>query len=124
MRRFLLYTLLPLAACATPLEQCINNAGKDIRVLSGLIATTQGNISRGYALRTENYFEDEEQACGEVNGETVYCDVPVAFSRQVPLAIDLNAEQAKLNSLLTKRDELSQTATSVVAQCRVVYPEA
>ncbi|MGR3291644.1 MAG: hypothetical protein ACU0C9_10685, partial [Paracoccaceae bacterium] len=119
-----LIVLLPLVACATPQQQCIANAGKDIRVLSGLINTTQANINRGYGLRTEEFLENENQLCGVVNGEKVYCSVAVANSREVPVALDLTAEAAKLNSLLQKRGQLSSRTNAVIAECRLHFPEA
>lgn len=124
MRHFILLVLLPLAACVTPQALCIANAGKDIRVLSGLIASTEGNIARGYGIRTEDYFENERQVCGMVNGDDIYCDVAVANTRNVPFAVDLNTEAAKLASLLSKRQELIQSSDAVISECKALYPEA
>jgi hypothetical protein len=39
------------------------------------------------------------------------------------LALDLNAEAAKLKSLKTKRAALAKAAESVVAQCKAKFPE-
>ncbi len=124
MFRLPILALLVLAACSTPRERCIAGATRDIRVLSGLIATTRGNINRGYAIVTEEFLETEEQVCGVVDGQEVFCDVPVANSRDVPQAIDLNAEQAKLNSLLQKRSELEARSNAVSAECRLLHPES
>ena len=124
MFRLPILALLVLAACSTPRERCIAGATRDIRVLSGLIATTRGNINRGYAIVTEEFLETEEQVCGVVDGQEVFCDVPVANSRDVPQAIDLNAEQAKLNSLLQKRSELEARSNAVIAECRLLHPES
>jgi len=123
MHRLPILALLLLAACATPLERCIASATKELRVLSGLIASTRANINRGYAIVTENYFVTEEQVCGLVDGEAVYCDIPVAESRDVPVAIDLNAEQAKLDSLLTKRAELKMRADAAIGHCKNQYSD-
>ena len=68
MHRLSILALLLLAACATPLERCIASATKELRVVSGLIASTQANINRGYAIVSENYFVTEEQVCGQVDG--------------------------------------------------------
>lgn len=124
MRRYLaLGLLIPLVACGTPQEQCINTATKDLRVVEKLIAETQGNIDRGYAYRTETYFTTFKQSCGEVEGQTIYCDVPEPQTREVPLAIDLNAERAKLASLIQQRDRLEQQSAAAIQACRVTYPE-
>ena len=124
MFRLPILALLVLAACSTPRERCIVGATRDVRVLSGLIATTRGNINRGYAIVTQEFLETEEQVCGVADGQEVLCDVPVANSRDVPQAIDLNAEQAKLNSLLQKRSELEARSNAVIAECKLLHPES
>ncbi|MEE9427969.1 MAG: hypothetical protein V3V25_07455 [Paracoccaceae bacterium] len=123
MRRILMIALLPLVGCASPQEQCIANAGNDIRVVSKLIATTRANINRGYGIRTEEFFENERQVCGIIDDKEVFCDVAVADSRQVPVALDLNTEKSKLDSLLEKHAQLSQRANAVVAECQIRYPQ-
>lgn len=123
MRHFLLALPVLLAACASPYESCVANATRDIRVLDGLIAQTRGNIARGYAIRNEEYFETEQQICGEVDGKPLYCDVPVALEREVPVAIDLKAEQAKLRSLLDTREQKARQAQAVARECRLRHPE-
>jgi len=123
MRRIFLLALLPLVACASPQEQCIANATKDLRVLNKLIAVSQANVDRGYAIEVQEYIELSKEVCGEVDGEKVYCEVPETKKRKVPVAIDLNIEQAKLNSLLTKRSQLSVQAEKQIAACKTAYPE-
>lgn len=123
MRPIALIALLTLTACASPQEMCIYSASKEVRVMSDLISTTQGNINRGYAIGTEKYFEDEQQVCGQIDGEDVFCTIPVAYSRDVPVAVDLDAEQAKLNSLIKKRRQLQQRANAVIAECKIRHPE-
>lgn len=124
MRRYFLLALLVLTACATPQERCISNATQEIRIMDKLISTTQANVARGYALETENYFETESQVCGNIDGDDVYCDVPVANSRQVPKAIDLDVEKTKLISLKKRRAEMARLADATIAQCRAQFPEA
>ncbi len=124
MRKTLLALPLLLAACATPFELCVADASKDMRVLDKLIAQTRENIARGYAIGTETYFETEEQVCGTLNDQPVYCEVPVARTREVPVAIDLAAEQAKLQSLLDRRARDSANMAAIIDQCRARYPDA
>ncbi|MBV1866736.1 MAG: hypothetical protein KUG69_02345 [Marinosulfonomonas sp.] len=124
MRRIMFLALLLLAACATPQQACIYRAGNDIRVMDKLIAKTEGNISRGYGLRAETYFINQRQVCGRVDDKKVYCDVPVASSREVPVAIDLNVEKAKLASLVAKRKELAKRSAAIIAECKLAHPEA
>jgi len=124
MRRIVFLALLLLAACATPQQACINRATKDIRVMDKLIAKTEGNISRGYGLRAETYFVNERQVCGRADDKKVYCNVPVAFSRDVPVAIDLNAEKSKLASLVAKRKQLVKRSAAIIAECKLLHPKA
>ncbi len=123
MRKLFLSLPLLVAACASPYEICVANATADLRVIDRLIAQTRGNINRGYALQSKEFYDTGKQACGEVNGETVYCDVPIVTSQDVPVAIDMTAERAKLNSLLETRALKARQADNVIAQCRQNNPE-
>ena len=49
MRLILIPLVLLLAGCATPKENCIKSANKDLAVVDRLIAETQANLTRGYA---------------------------------------------------------------------------
>lgn len=123
MHRIMFLALFVLAACATPRQACIYKATRDIRVMDKLIAETEGNIIRGYALRQETYFVNERQVCGRVEDKDVFCTVPVPFSRDVPVAIDLKAEKSKLTSLIAKRQELADLSAAVIAECKLRYAE-
>lgn len=124
MRRLLVLALLPLVACASPQERCISGATKDIRVMDRLIKTTRGNLERGYAIGKETYTVETEQVCGELDGEDLICTVPESRERKVPVAVDLNAEKAKLTSLLDKRASLISKSEQVIRACRAHYPES
>ena len=113
----LLAAALALAGCVSPKEQCIARAGHDLRVLDQLIATTKANIRRGYALIPRTSFGSEKQKCGELNGETLYCDVPVATEIEVPVAIDMAAEKAKLASLEQTRARKLAETQAAIRQC-------
>ena len=123
----LLLPVLAVTACATPQEQCIGQATRDARINAGLIAQTQGNIDRGFGLRTEERVREVRRLCrGETeSGEAVVtrCEEVKVTKVQVPVALDLNAERAKLASLIQQRDRLASATQSGVAQCRALYPE-
>lgn len=133
IRRPALLACLLLAACATPQEQCINRETRDLRTLDRLIAETDGNIRRGFAL--EEYTVDITVAgtCREDRGTDasgaplppafVPCFVEREVTRTRPRAIDLNAERAKLASMQAKRRDLARAAERAVAQCRAQFPE-
>jgi hypothetical protein len=131
MRRILLPALLILVACGTPQEQCINRNTRDLRTMQSLVDETQANLARGYAIEEYTVWVPVWQIC-EVQPPTDpaqpappprYCfdDEPQTQTR--PKAIDLNAERAKLESLLQRRDELARAAQPVIAQCKAQYPE-
>ena len=122
MRHLKFLALLPIAACATPYEQCVSGAYRELRVMDQLIHTTETNIVRGYAIEKEEYFQVELKECGELDGEPVYCKEPVPYTREVPVAIDLEVEAAKLASLKNRREQMARQAGATVDECRIKYP--
>ncbi len=131
MRRALLLLPLILIACATPQERCINQQTRDLRVVNSLIDDTRRNLDRGYGIEEYTVTAVEWQACDiqpppDENGNprpVAMCleDIPVTRTR--PVALDLGAERAKLDSMLAKRDQLQAEAAPRVAQCRALHPE-
>ena len=123
----ILLPLAVLAACATRREQCISDATRDTRVLSALIAETEGNLARGYALDTVQEVRTVNTTCQGRNedGSTFLfpCEDVQTVNRTVPVAIDLNAEEAKLASLRTRLSSEQAAANAVVSQCIATYPE-
>jgi len=122
--------LLPLAvlvACATPREQCINDVTRDTRVLSSLVNETRANLSRGYALEERQDVRTVRGTCrGRNEDGTTFlfrCDETETFSTTVPVAIDLNAEAAKLASLEERFAQSQSSSNQAVAQCIRVHPE-
>jgi hypothetical protein len=132
MRRLILPVLLILTACGTPQEQCINRNTRDLRTVEKLIKETQTNLARGFALEQVTTYVPVWVQCpitALVDGTkkprpTRLCleDRPQTETR--PKAIDLNAERAKLQSLLKKRDELASAAAPLIAECKAQYPES
>lgn len=130
MKRFLLISVaLGLAACGTPQEQCIGQVSRDLRIVDKLIAESERNLARGYAMadvvQTRTEFVDctpdptperpkpRPRQCLEEESETV--------SR--PVAINLDEEAAKLATLRTKRAQLAAATSSAIAACQRQYPE-
>lgn len=129
MRRFFLLILLPLAACATPRQQCETAATEDLRVVSALIVEAEQNIARGYALETELVETPRLVFCygGTTHNRRVgasFCNRTVLDRREKPVAIDLKAEQAKLNDLRAKQALLKRQAAEALARCQAQYPDA
>lgn len=129
MKRPALFALLILAACGTPQEQCISANTRDLQVVDRLIRDTEGNLARGYGFETVTEYEPEWVDCTprptkanpEPAREMCFDRVPVTVRKEV--ALDLNAEAAKLKSLKAKRAGLARAAESVIAQCKAKFPE-
>jgi len=119
--------LAVLAACATPREQCISQVTRDARVLSSLINETRGNLQRGYALDRQQEVRTIRRTCRGRNEDgstfTYRCDTTDTVTRNVPVAIDLNAERAKLQSLEERFVQTQAASNQAVAQCIANNPE-
>lgn len=127
MRRALFILPLLVAACATPREQCINDASRELRVLNSLVSETRANIDRGYALEETQEVRVVQTTCAGTNEDgstfTFACEETRTVEREVPVAIDLNAEQAKLDSLLERQSQLRTSTDAAIQQCVRVHPE-
>ncbi|WP_176473866.1 hypothetical protein [Actibacterium ureilyticum] len=128
MRHLILLALLPLAACATPGQRCERAATEDLRVIDLLIAETEANIARGYAITREVDTSPRLRVCyGQGWGHhsrtgVVFCNRNETVVRDRPVAIDLKVEEAKLKSLRAKRNETASRAARRIAACRQQYP--
>lgn len=123
----LMIPLLALAACATPRDSCINDALRDVRINNSLIAQTRANLERGYALEDRQEVRSIRRSCRGTTAEGVEfryrCDRVQTFTTSVPVAIDLNAEQAKLESLVERQLDLREQSEQAIAQCIATFPE-
>jgi hypothetical protein len=122
-----------LAACGTPQEQCIARSTRDLRVVEKLIAQTQTNLKRGYALEQVTISTTVWERCEPVvildqKGKKrppapKLCLEDEEQTIDRPVAIDPAAEQRKLDGLLAKRRALLKAAQPVIAACKSQYPE-
>ena len=134
MRRSLVFLVL-LAACGTPQERCIARETREVRVLDRLIAESEGNLARGYALEEVTTYRDRWVRCPverpvAVEGEPAPPPPPARMCRDEvevtitrPKGIDLRAEAQKLASQKEKRASLLRAAGPGIAQCRAEFPE-
>ncbi len=136
MRRILLSGLGLLAACGTPQEQCIARQTRDLRILERLIAETQGNLDRGFALEEVDVVQTRWVTCTPPPPPPLVEGAPTLPEPQPRLclddvvetetrakAIDLSAEAEKLASMKAKRKTLAKAAEPAIAACRNAYPE-
>lgn len=120
---------LVLTACGTPQEQCIGGVSHDLNVLNRLIDETQGNIARGYGYADTVIDMPQWVDCTPFattanpspKPQMCFDDVPTRVTK--PVAIDLAAEQAKLDSMLKRREEMTRALAPQIADCKARYPE-
>ena len=136
MRVLMIAPLALLAACATPREACIARATQDLRVLDRLIAETEGNLVRGYALDTVERVEQRFVPCRDrprvvrnPDGTTrivydgpTFCWADVIVTAERPRAIDAAAERRILASSRTERARKAREAERAVAACVAAHP--
>jgi len=119
--------ILALTACATPRESCIAAANRDGRVVNALIAETRGNIARGFAVAERQEIRVKTTTC-EAEGDdgvvlTFECEETDTVTVREPVAIDLNAERAKLASLEERQRQNAINAQAAIQQCIAANPE-
>lgn len=128
-RSLLLLPVVLLTACGTPQERCISRETRDLRVVENLIVDTRRNLERGYAMEEYTVIVPEWEQCEQrfdKDGKPLpprMCLENREETRTRPMAIDLNAESAKLESLLAKRDQQRRESAARVESCRQLYPE-
>ena len=121
-----LLPLLALAACQTPREACLSDAARPGRVIESLIAETSGNLARGYTIEEDQEVRVDRDTCrvrlddGSVG--RVRCDETRVIDVSRPVAIDLVAERAQLDSLLGQRALLDAERDARARGCIQAYP--
>lgn len=127
MRRIVLPALLALAACQTPREACQSDATASLRILDGLIAETQGNLARGYAIETDQEVRVSRGRCDirlpDGTEGRVDCEDTDVVDVRRPVAIDLGAEQRELDGLLRQRAQASEGLAARLNACQAL-PDA
>lgn len=126
MRRLALVLLIPLAACATPRQQCERDAVRELNTVSKLIVELEQNIARGYAIERRVEPGIVSRFClGERDNDNlgfVFCQEVEPRVIERPVAIDIAAEKKKLDALRAKRSELRHSTADALARCAVLYP--
>lgn len=124
-------TLLALAACGTPQEQCIARNTGEYRVLRSLLAETEGNLSRGYAWRERQVTRTEWDECpmilrrkdGTRDVVSRPCLRDVTDTERYREPIDPATETRKRDNLRAKLAQLSPGTKLAVSACRKAFPE-
>ena len=126
MNRFLALSLFAaLAACSSPRQECIAAASEDLKVVQSLIADTEETLARGYAIQTETrsvLYTDFCLGTGIGNGGFQFCNRTQPVTSETPVAVDLNEERRKLQSLKRKEAELQVRTARDLRRCDLTHP--
>jgi putative hemolysin len=118
-----LIALAALTACATPLERCINTANSRVTQLQTAILTAENNIARGYAIHRYQEPVVVPKDCHDKHGRWYRCDETEYHTVEVPVDIDIRAEQEKRDRLRRDLRAARANATRQSDQCFATYPE-
>lgn len=123
MRLIPLFFLPFMFACASPQQACLTNATKDLAVIERLIAETDTNLARGYAVERQPGVQTGLELCVEPDDPFLFCTTQQLTVVERPIALDVVAERAKRAALLSKRAELTARTTAEATECRARFPE-
>lgn len=93
-----------LAACSSPLEQCVDSAARQFANLQEAARIAEGNIARGYAVERRVVPRSRVQFCAgtafgdRFRGSLSTCNQVRYRTIETPVPIDLAAEERKLAS--------------------------
>ena len=118
-----LLCLLAVVACGTPYDRCVAPVRSELRTVDRLIAETEGNIARGFAIERQPQIIQERVPCFDADGIRTWCFAPVVTETRRPVAIDRTVERGKLETLRTRRSELMALAVATESRCRAQHPE-
>lgn len=120
----LLLPALLVAACASPREACLRGAGAELATLDRLIAESEAALARGFRLERRAEPQRRMSVCfgtgrwhdGLNVGLSVCPDLETTY-REVPVAIDPEAERRKLATLRARRADEARRAQAAATAC-------
>ncbi|MDH3262802.1 MAG: hypothetical protein OEM24_02265 [Paracoccaceae bacterium] len=122
MRRALLATALLLAACGpNRYDDCVARAQAELETVDRLIAETDANLLRGYALEPDTGQSGGFRLCAGGDSPLSVCAERTRPGDMKPVAINPISERLKLANLRQRRQGLQELADREVAQCETLY---
>lgn len=117
-----LAALLLLAACgASPREECLAQATAELETIDRLIAETEGNLLRGYALEPDGASSDRYKLCTGGGVVFSFCAERTGETGTKPVAINPFTERVKLANLQKRREGLAELAEIEKARCEAEH---
>lgn len=106
-----------LAACGTPYEQCVRKVSAEVATLDRLIAETEANIARGYAVSIRQEPRITTVFCTDPASTVVFCERFDMVRVEDKIAIDPDAEARKLANLRSKRRQAAKAVEPQLQAC-------
>ncbi len=97
------------------------NATKELRTVDGLIAESEANLARGYAIDRELERRPRLTFCAggiRSNVGLSFCRDTDVYVRDRPVALDPEAERRKLALLRDRKARLEAASSQAVAACQ------
>lgn len=105
-----------LGACSSAREDCLEEAGRELRLIEALIAETELNIERGYRIEREADTRVGLTLCLDGSALPI-CTRNQAAVRERPVPINRVEERNRLATLKERRDELRAPTERAMALC-------
>ncbi|WP_126974978.1 hypothetical protein [Frigidibacter oleivorans] len=114
--------LVALAAgCVQQPAACRGTAARDLQTLDGLIADSRATLDRGYAIgpagRSGNASVNVCLGSGSDNVGISFCTGDGGYRRSGPVAVDLDAERARLKQMEAQRVAAAARAQEEAIAC-------
>lgn len=114
--------LLVLAACATPLEQCLNEAARDVRAIERELTDRRVALARGYTVERIPVPRMVPSVCGGPGVTPYACMRMEQDYDEIHHRINPELERERIALLERQLDRESRRAAEAQAQCRVAHP--
>jgi hypothetical protein len=118
-----LSSVTALVGCATPQERCIRDATRELSTVNMLIAETQANIDRGYAILVETVPYTVYETCYFGVNRSYSCPRTYTKTVRTPTTIIESQERKKLADLQKRVPALEKESGTRIAQCQALHAE-
>lgn len=118
----LAFGLVVLAGCATPLDQCLRAANRDVLEIQRELDIRRGNVQRGTRIERIVMPELQMTVCPGPMGQPVPCQRWVQETHEVFYPINRDLERERIALLERQLTRAEVAAAQAAAQCRATYP--
>lgn len=117
-------TMLILAACATPVERCVNQASAAYRATFDELREAEATLARGYALRRVQVSVPFYTTCRGPKKRRYPCFRERYQTVTRRENVDLTEVRSRTQDLRAQLPALQRSADTGATQCRAIYAEA